>query len=149
MVFDFGAGTCDISILELGLDKDGVYSKNIAISKFEKLGGDDIDRLLAIDILLPQLLAESNFKIKDFRNREIYDLIIQKLLPAAERLKILICERFHLMRTTMLLSKFHSQETLLKSELPVSITTSKGELTLSEPKMNIKGFADVMNFVHG
>ena len=145
LVFDFGAGTCDISILELGLDKDGVYSKNIAISKFEKLGGDDIDRLLAIDILLPQLLAESNFKIKDFRNREIYDLIIPKLLPAAERLKILICEKVSLMRTTMSVEQISQSRDFIKIGTPVSITTSKGELTLSEPKMNIKGFADVMS----
>lgn len=144
LVFDFGAGTCDISILELGLDKDGVYSKNIAISKFEKLGGDDIDRLLAIDILLPQILAESNFKIKDFRNREIYDLIVPKLLPAAERLKILICEKATLMRTTMSVEEISQSREFIKIGTSVNIKTSKGELILSEPKMNIKGFADVM-----
>lgn len=62
LVFDFGAGTCDISILEIGVDYKGVYSKNLSISKFEKLGGNDIDRYIAYEILYPELLFSQPFR---------------------------------------------------------------------------------------
>ena len=52
LVFDFGAGTCDISIIEIGRKAGKLYSKNIAISQFEQLGGDDIDRAIVKEILL-------------------------------------------------------------------------------------------------
>ena len=62
LVFDFGAGTCDISILEIGKSVSGFYSKNVAISKFTQLGGDDIDRYLAYNYLLPRFLAGNEKK---------------------------------------------------------------------------------------
>ena len=55
-----------MSILELGKDINGVYSKNLSISKFEKLGGDDIDRVIATNYLFPQLLIENNPKRRRF-----------------------------------------------------------------------------------
>lgn len=100
LVFDFGAGTCDVSILEIGQDNRKVYSKNISISKFEKLGGDDIDRLVSVDVLLPQLLNNSSFSIESFQTRELNELIIPKLMPFAERLKIQISEAIALLSST-------------------------------------------------
>ena len=66
LIFDFGAGTCDVSILELGKDLKGIYSKNLSISKFETLGGDDIDRFIALEYLFNQFLLENGLNHQDF-----------------------------------------------------------------------------------
>lgn len=143
LVFDFGAGTCDISILELGQDNNGVYSKNIAISRFEKLGGDDIDRLIAVDVLLPQLLESKGLAPEDFRTRELKELIIPKLLPSAERLKIQICEMVSLQSTTKAISEFTSSNEFISIGKSIEIETSKGYLFLEEPRMSLQEFAKI------
>lgn len=141
LVFDFGAGTCDISILEVGKDFNGVYSKNTAISRFEKLGGDDIDRFFALDELLPQMLEESGFKKTDFTQREINDVIIPKLLKSAEQLKILICDSINLQFTgDLLLPSLLDSSDSITLDVPIEVDTKKGKLILSQPKIKFKDF---------
>ncbi len=143
LVFDFGAGTCDISILELGKDNNGVYSKNIAISKFEKLGGNDIDRLIAVDVLLPQLLDGSGLSATDFRTRELKHLIIPKLLAAAERLKIKISEAISLQSTTKILPELALSKDYISLGTRIEIETRKGVLTIDEPQLTFQQFAEI------
>lgn len=141
LVFDFGAGTCDISILEVGKDFNGVFSKNIAISRFEKLGGDDIDRFLAFDELLPQMLEESGFKYTDFTQREINDVIIPKLLKSAEQLKILICDSINLQfNGDFLLPSLLDSSDSITLEIPVEVNTKKGRLILRQPQIRFSDF---------
>lgn len=145
LVFDFGAGTCDISILEVGEDNQGIYSKNIAISRFEKLGGDDIDRLIASDILLPQLLQGTGLAADDFLTRELKESIIPKLQPAAERLKIQACEAISLQLEGRSLNEVASSNDFVEIGKAVEIDSKKGRLLLREPKMKFSEFAGLMS----
>lgn len=143
LVFDFGAGTCDISILELGKDNNGFYSKNIAISRFEKLGGNDIDKLIAVDVLLPKLLNRYNLKTEDFRTKEINELLIPKLLPAAERLKIKLSENISLLISTKSIEEIALMDDYVSLGNNIEIETRKGLLTIEEPRLSFKEFAGV------
>ncbi len=145
LVFDFGAGTCDISILEVGKDNHGMYSKNIAISKFEKLGGDNIDKLIAVDVLLPQLLSGSGFAADDFLTREMNEHIIPSLMPSAERLKIQISEAVKLQLDARSLPDVANSEEVISIGKPVSIDTTKGNLSIEEPTLTFKEFAKINN----
>ena len=76
-VYDFGGGTFDISILEIG---DGVFEV-LSTNGDTQLGGDDIDQLI-IDWLVAEFKKDQGMDIsKD-------QMAIQRLKEAAEKAKI-------------------------------------------------------------
>ena len=144
LVFDFGAGTCDISILELGKNLNGVYSKNLSISRFEKLGGDDIDKLIAIEYLFPALLLENDLNSEDFKTPE-KKRIIERLLKTAEELKIEICQDIALKMHEKVLPQEASSEEFVSLGGRITIDTGKhGKITLTRPKISYSQFLEVM-----
>ena len=141
LVFDFGAGTCDISILEIGVDYKGVYSKNLSISKFEKMGGNDIDRYIAYEILYPELLSHNHLDMDIFIMSE-KKKIINALLTTAENLKIRICKAISLMRDSFDLSGLEQEYKV--SVKDIRINTSKGVLYMDEIFLTSIQFAELM-----
>jgi len=77
LVFDFGGGTFDVSILELG---DGVFEVK-STSGNNHLGGDDIDELL-IDKLASDFKKEQGIDLRED------PVALQRLKEAAEKAKI-------------------------------------------------------------
>ncbi|NIA04147.1 MAG: molecular chaperone DnaK [Nitrospiraceae bacterium] len=76
LVFDFGGGTFDVSILELG---DGVFEVK-ATSGNNHLGGDDIDNII-IDWLADEFKKEHGIDLKSDK------VVLQRLKEAAENAK--------------------------------------------------------------
>jgi molecular chaperone DnaK len=75
-VFDFGGGTFDISILEVG---DGVFEV-ISTNGDTHLGGDDLDQRL-IDYIADEFLKEQGIDLRKDR------MALQRLKEAAEKAK--------------------------------------------------------------
>ncbi len=76
-VFDFGGGTHDVSILELG---DGVFEV-LSTDGDTHLGGDDVDQKI-IDWLAEEFKKEENIDLRDDK------MALQRLKEAAEKAKI-------------------------------------------------------------
>ncbi len=77
VVFDFGGGTHDVSILELG---DGVFEV-LATDGDTHLGGDDVDQKI-INWLADEFMADENMDLKQD------PMALQRLKEAAEKAKI-------------------------------------------------------------
>jgi len=77
LVFDFGGGTLDVTVMEFG---EGVFEV-LSTSGDTRLGGTDMDNAL-IDYLVEQFKAEQGF---DLRNDK---MAMQRLREAAEKAKV-------------------------------------------------------------
>ena len=77
VVFDFGGGTHDVSILELG---DGVFEV-LATDGDTHLGGDDVDEKI-INWLAEEFKADENMDLRED------PMALQRLKEAAEKAKI-------------------------------------------------------------
>lgn len=145
IVFDFGGGTCDISILEIGKSANGLYSKNVAISKFTKLGGDDVDRYITFKYILPRFLEANNVSEDDFRTKEL-QYIATQLYKVSERLKILLCKKISNQMYKLEIPAYIKTSTGKESiTIPVSVETKKGLLTQSEFFLSTKELVEVMS----
>lgn len=144
IVFDFGGGTCDISILEIGKSVNGFYSKNLSISKFTKLGGDDIDRYLTYQYLLPRFLAFNNFTIDKFRSPEI-KIIAAKLYKVAEKIKINVCKSFSVLANNFVLPSIKDSDSKNTLSTSVRIETTKGVLSQEDFYITNKEITEAMS----
>lgn len=86
LVVDFGGGTCDLSVLRINRPYNmQLKISNLAISRYNDLGGQDIDSMIAELYLLPQFLKSSDY---DFSSEELEEVILPQLCVIAEKLKI-------------------------------------------------------------
>ena len=128
LVFDFGAGTCDISILEISADYQGCHSRNLSISQFTELGGNDIDRYIANNYLLPSLLKNNDMEEDDYSESQ-KEVIAVQLMGIAELLKIKICKDCEfLLDDKGMLDDLIAKNGGRTIEIPVSIYTDYKQL---------------------
>ncbi|MCK5107512.1 MAG: molecular chaperone DnaK [Nanoarchaeota archaeon] len=124
LVFDFGGGTFDVSILELG---DGVFEVKSTAGN-NKLGGDDIDELL-INMLAEDFKKEHNIDLREDKTA------LQRLKEAAEKAKI---ELSSSQKATINLPFITATQTGPK-HLTTEITRAKFENLIADIIKNLEG----------
>lgn len=93
MIFDFGGGTCDVSVIKIfGNGKNKPLSlSELSISRYHRLGGGDIDVAIVHEVLLPALLKENNLTALDLSWAAKKKELEPQLIATAENLKIKLC----------------------------------------------------------
>jgi molecular chaperone DnaK len=144
LVFDFGAGTCDISIIEIGRKAGKLYSKNIAISQFEQLGGDDIDKAIVKEILLPQLAKQNNISAEEIRENNYKKILLPKLQAVAEQLKIKVCKAVASNKVGQELPSLINSTERIPFLQTIDFILPKQVLRFENPSISPKEFTDIM-----
>jgi molecular chaperone DnaK len=144
LVFDFGAGTCDISIIEIGRKAGKLYSKNIAISQFEQLGGDDIDRAIVKEILLPQLAKQNNISVEEIRENNYKKILLPKLEAVAEQLKIKVCKAVASNKVGQELPNLINSIERINFLQTIDFVLPKQVMKFENPSISPKEFTDIM-----
>ncbi len=92
VIFDFGGGTCDVAVFRLGRSSGGLELSPLAVSRYHRLGGGDIDRAVFYEVLLPQILKQNGIDIHSL-NYETKKFILEPTyLSVAESLKVGLCQ---------------------------------------------------------
>src|SRR6185436_20171820 len=96
LVFDFGGGTCDVSILRARPDPASgrLDIANLAVARYEQLGGDNIDVAIVEEVLLPAFLERHGLDPLDFSWSEKRDRLLPQLVGTAESLKLALCAEY-------------------------------------------------------
>lgn len=144
LVFDFGAGTCDISIMEIGRKAGKLYSKNIAISQFEQLGGDDIDRAIVKEILLPQLAKQNNISVEEIRENNYKKILLPKLQAVAEQLKIKVCKAVSSNKVGLELPNLINSTERINFLQTIDFILPRQVMKFENPSISPKEFTDIM-----
>lgn len=96
LMFDFGGGTCDLSLVRIQYSDDGAAGlkvENLAISPYCRLGGDNIDLAIMNKVIWPQIYEVTGLKQDDFSPEDRKRVNDANVLKTARSLKESFCEK--------------------------------------------------------
>jgi len=136
VVFDFGGGTCDVSVMEITADKKTkqVLMSQTTVSRYHRLGGGDLDTAIVHEHLIPGLLIENSIGPLDLSWAEKKRGLEPQLLGTAEALKEALC------REIDRLKKFGKYDECVKDDVMarqpgINIHLGKRSFHLSRPTL--------------
>ena len=141
LIIDFGGGTLDLSLLNVDFKQDtGIAISNIAISRYNDLGGQDLDMLIAEEYIFPKF-SEIDFTISSAPLTDINNIILPQIATIAERIKIGICQKINLRIADKLVSEV-SLDNVSFSENIVEIQYNNKTYTLDGISITANQFSD-------
>lgn len=146
VVFDFGGGTCDVAVFEIGMDKSsqGVKLAALSVSRYHRLGGGDIDAAILHDVLIPQMCRQNSLGLHDLGYEEKRRYVEPALMGAAESLKISLCVEMARLRK---FGKFDgADKETIRVKLPGVHQCPVGDVvyTLQSPELSAAEFERVL-----
>ncbi|MFH1673370.1 MAG: Hsp70 family protein [Pseudomonadota bacterium] len=145
VVFDFGGGTCDVSVVEItgDLSNRKITMSEVTVSRYHRLGGGDIDVAIVHEFLIPNLLKENNLLPLDLTWAQKKKGLEPQLLGKAEALKVSLCKEVDR------LIKFGrydgtDKSTLIAKQPAITCSIGKREFRLNNPSLSAEQFEKLL-----
>ena len=145
VVFDFGGGTCDVSVVEITGDlKDRrITMSELSVSRYHRLGGGDIDAAIVHEVLIPNLMQENNLLPLDLTWAQKKKGLEPQLLGKAEALKLSLCKEIDRLIKFDRYAKT-DKSALIARQPALSCSLGKQELKLSSPSLSADEFETLL-----
>ncbi len=131
LVFDFGGGTCDVAIFHVvAAPRCRPCITPLAVSRYHRLGGGDIDRAIVYKALIPQMVEQNALERHELTFDDKRHHAEPALLAVAEALKLELCS-----------SNDVASATIHKT---VRIPLEDRELRLRNPTLTRESFEDLL-----
>jgi tetratricopeptide (TPR) repeat protein len=157
LVFDFGGGTCDVAVFRIQVPKKRAQLKvaPLAVSRYHRLGGGDIDLAIFHEVLVPQIIKQNSLTKHDLTFEDKHRILAPVFFSVAEFLKISLCmiiarqkeegkyekaERSQIY--SLLPGIFPNEESPLKTEEGRPVTLRSPKLTAGQFEKVLEPFLD-------
>jgi molecular chaperone DnaK len=146
LVFDFGGGTCDVAVFKLtkGSGDLALDISPLAVSRYHRLGGGDIDKAILYEVLLPQLLEQNSLSQNSLTYEEKKTHVEPAFIGIAEALKVGLCNEISRLQG---FGQYESADkaTILKKHPGVySCKVAEKSLSLQSPSLSCAQFEEVL-----
>lgn len=137
VVFDFGGGTCDVAVMEITADRatKQLQINQLAVSRYHRLGGGDLDAAIVYNHLIPRLCEENGIDLLDLKWAEKKRGLEPQLRGTAEALKEALCKQIDRLKR---FNKYdHADKKSIEVRQPgLTVYLGQRTLTLSRPSLN-------------
>jgi molecular chaperone DnaK len=146
VVFDFGGGTCDVAVFRVGAStgNNSLQINPLAVSRYHRLGGGDIDRAILHEALIPQLLEQNQLEPFDLSFEDKKGVIEPSFLGVAEALKTGLCNEISRLQSFGQYSDADKEQVFKKQPGVHSCKVGERILKLSGPILTAAQFEEIL-----
>ena len=145
VVLDFGGGTCDVAVLRLAHSDDGSLQVSpLAVSRYHRLGGGDIDAAIVHEVLIPEMARQNGLKSFDLTFEDKKKVLEPSLLGLAEALKISLCTEVGRLES---FGKYDGADKgAIAAQQPITVEVRVGDKTLrlARPRLSAARFEELL-----
>lgn len=141
VVLDFGGGTCDVAVMRVAAGDGGPLRVSpLAVSRYHRLGGGDIDAAIVHEVLIPQLVRENGLGPFDLAFEDKKKALEPALLGLAEALKISLCTEIARLEAFGKYDGADASAIAAQQPVTVEVRAAGRTLRLTKPRLTAAAF---------